>query len=68
MYGLLGSIYLLCLTEAGAQRRRLTQAYPHAHRAADRTAAGMSLVMFFRLAAVLGVGFGAIAMLAMMVG
>ncbi|MBW9086995.1 hypothetical protein JNB91_03970 [Rhizobium wenxiniae] len=67
MYGRLGSIYLLHLTEAGAQRRRLTQAHPGAHRAGS-VDAGMSLPMLFRLAAVLGVGFCAIAALAVMVG
>lgn len=67
MYGRLGNIYLLHLTEAGAQRHRLAQAYPGAHRA-ESIAAGMSLAMFLRLAAVLGVGFCAIAALAAMVG
>lgn len=67
MYGRLGSIYLLHLTEAGAQRRRLTPAYPDVDRAGS-VAGGMSLVMCFRLAAVLGAGFCAIAALAMMVG
>ncbi len=67
MYGRLGSIYLLHLTEAGAQRHRLAQAHPGAHRA-ESTAAGMSLAIFFRLGAVLCVGFCAIAALAVMVG
>ncbi len=71
MYGRLGSIYLLHLTEACAQRRRLTGAhprvYPAAHRA-DSAVTGMSFAMLSRLAAVLGVGFCAIAALAVMVG
>lgn len=68
MYGRLGSIYLLNLTEASAQRRRLAHAaHPAAHRARG-AAPGMSLAMLCRLIAVLGVGFGAIAALAVMVG
>jgi hypothetical protein len=68
MYGRLGSIYLLNLTEAGAQRRRMTHAeYQVAHRAGN-AAAGMSLAMFFRLVAVLGVGFCAMVALAVMAG
>lgn len=67
MYGRLGSIYLLHLTETGAQRRRLTQAHLGAQRAGGATA-DMSLAMFFRLAAVLGIGFCVIAVLALMAG
>lgn len=63
MYGRLGSIYLLHLTEAGAQRHRLTDGYP----GAQSVAPGMSVAMFLRLAAVLGVGFCAIGVLAIMV-
>lgn len=62
MYGRLGSIYLLHLTEAGAQRRRMAQPYPGAQRA-EGTAAGMSFAVFLRLAAVLGAGFCALAVL-----
>ncbi|MBO0140088.1 hypothetical protein JZX87_02760 [Agrobacterium sp. Ap1] len=64
MYGRLGVINLLHLTEAEAQRRRLAQARP----VTGDTAAGMSLAMALRLIGVLGVGFCAIAALAVMVG
>ncbi|WP_312403370.1 hypothetical protein [Rhizobium sp.] len=67
MYGRLGSIHLLHLTEAEAQRRRLAHAYPDTCRAGG-TAAGMSLAIALRLIGVLGVGFCAIAALAVMVG
>jgi len=65
MYGRLGSLYLLHLTEAGAQRRRLAQAYPGAKR--TNNAAGMSLAVFLRLGAVLCIGFCALAALSVMV-
>lgn len=66
MYGRLGVINLLHLTEAEAeaQRRRLAQARP----VTGGTAAGMSLAMALRLIGVLGVGFCAIAALAVIVG
>lgn len=64
MYGRLGSTHLLHLTEAEAQRRRLTKVRP----VTGGTAAGMSLAMALRLAGVLGVGFCAIAALAVMIG
>ncbi|MBB4346415.1 hypothetical protein [Aliirhizobium cellulosilyticum] len=63
MYGRLGVINLLHLTEAEAQRR-LAQARP----VTGDTAAGMSLAMALRLIGVLSVGFCAIAALAVMVG
>lgn len=66
MYGRLGSIYLLHLAEAGAQRRRLVQSYPGAQCAGN--AAEMSLAVFLRLGAVLCVGFCALAVLTVMVG
>ncbi|AYD02550.1 hypothetical protein [Neorhizobium sp. NCHU2750] len=67
MYGRLGSIYLLNLNEAGAQRRRLARSSAGGRNAVN-SASGMSIGIALRLAAVLCVGFGAIATLAAMVG
>lgn len=66
MYGRLGSIYLLHLTEAGAQRRRLAQSYSGVPRAGN--AAGLGFAVFLRLGAVLCIGFCALAALSLMVG
>lgn len=66
MYGRLGSIYLLNLTEAGAQRRRLAPSYPDAQR--TNNSAGMSLAVFLGLGAVLCIGFCALAAFSVMVG
>lgn len=67
MYGRLGSIHLLHLHEAGAQRHRLERVNPDqgSFVGAD---AGISLAMALRLIGVLGVAFCAIAVLAVMVG
>lgn len=73
MYGRLGGMYFLHLTEASEQRRRLAQS-GHAQLSqaksvhsvgASRPTEGFG--MFIRLAAVMGVAFAAIAALAIMV-
>jgi hypothetical protein len=71
MYGRLGGMYLLHLTEASAQRRRLAQSgharssHPAGTAAAGGPAEGFG--MFIRLVAVVGIAFAAIAALAIMV-
>ncbi|WJH38026.1 hypothetical protein N7E02_01000 (plasmid) [Aliirhizobium terrae] len=71
MYGRLGGMYFLHLTEASAQRRRLAQS-SHAESSHSVGTAGASrpaegFGMFIRLIAVLGVAFAAIAALAIMI-
>jgi hypothetical protein len=73
MYGRLGGMYFLHLTEASAQRRRLAQS-GHAkagqaqpsHVGASRSAEGFA--MYVRLLAVMVIAFAAVAALAIMVG
>lgn len=65
MYGRLGGMYYLHLAEANAQRRRLAQPEPELR---SRSSASEGLAVFLRLFGVMGIGFGAIATLAIMVG
>lgn len=67
MYGRLGGMYFLHLAEASAQRRRLAQSDGEG-RVGRRSTAGEDVAMFLRLLVVMGTGFGAIAVLAIMVG
>jgi hypothetical protein len=73
MYGRLGGMYFLHLTEASAQRRRLAQSSHAKAGQAQSSQAGASrpaegFAMFVRLVAVLGIAFAAVAALAIMVG
>lgn len=73
MYGRLGGMYFLHLTEANAQRRRLAEADrdpgPGAHiHSRSRGSDLGGFAMFVRLLCVMGAGLAAIALLAAMVG
>lgn len=67
MHGRLGGMYFLHLAEAVAQRRRLAEAHPE-KAGADRQATGPGLFVLLRLLGVMGVGFAAIATLAVIAG
>ncbi len=67
LYGRLGSMYFLHLAEASAQRYAAWR-NPEPIRRAAHGPAGEGLAMFLRLLGVMGVSFGAIAALAVMVG
>ncbi|SFA81164.1 hypothetical protein SAMN03159496_00506 [Rhizobium sp. NFR07] len=72
MYGRLGGMYFLHLTEASAQRRRLAQpSHAKSNHSTDPVGANRpaeGFAMFVRLVAVMGIAFAAVAALAIMVG